>query len=145
MRVYFDASLLVSLFVADALATRAEIFVKQFSPTPVVSDFASAEFASAVSRLARVGSLNAPETTAVFSEFDMWRANTSASCRVESEDIVACEGFLRRIEPPLATADALHIAVARRLDLPLATFDRQMARAALALGVNLAVPVKVAR
>ena len=44
--VYFDASLLVSLFVIDGFADRARIFIQDRGPTPVVSDFAAAEFAS---------------------------------------------------------------------------------------------------
>jgi predicted nucleic acid-binding protein len=139
MRVYFDASVLISLFVDDALAPRASAYVKMASPTPVVSDFASAEFASAISRIVRMGYLDAAQAGVVFSEFDAWRATSAVACHAQTDDMIACEGFLRRLDLPLRTPDALNIAIARRLGVTLATFDHDMARSAAALGVELAL------
>jgi hypothetical protein len=42
--VYVDASVLVALFTDDALAIRADGFLRTRSPVVIVSDFAAAEF-----------------------------------------------------------------------------------------------------
>jgi predicted nucleic acid-binding protein len=48
--VYLDASVLVALFTHDLLGARADAFLRTHSPVLVVSDFAAAEFASAIAR-----------------------------------------------------------------------------------------------
>ena len=48
--------------------------------------------------------------------------------------------YLRPLDLTLVTPDALHIAIARRVDAILVTFDRAMAVAASALGVAVAMP-----
>ena len=54
MSVYVDASVLVALFTDDALAIRADGFLRTRSPVVIVSDFAAAEFASAIARHVRM-------------------------------------------------------------------------------------------
>jgi predicted nucleic acid-binding protein len=55
-------------------------------------------------------------------------------------DLAAATMFLRRLDPPLRTPDAVHIAIAQRLGTTLVTFDRQMAASARALGTAVATP-----
>lgn len=62
----------------------------------------------------------------------------SARARTQASDLVDAEGFLRRLDLNLRTPDALNIAIARRLGIPLATFDGKMAAAASALGLETA-------
>ena len=136
--VYFDASLLVSLFVIDGFADRARIFIQDRGPTPVVSDFAAVEFASAISRLVRTNELGADLATLVFSDFDVWRAESAADCWVESSDVATASTILRRLDSSLRAPDALHLAMARRLGASLATFDERLAEIALANGLEIA-------
>jgi predicted nucleic acid-binding protein len=42
--------------------------------------------------------------------------------------------FIRRLDLPLKAPDAIHIAIAQRVNAQLATFDQQMANAAGAVG-----------
>jgi predicted nucleic acid-binding protein len=137
MSVYFDASLIVSLFIEDALSARADAYLERAAPTVCVSDFAAAEFASAVNRRVRMGLLGEAEGRASFSEFDVWRRRGVESLTTTQADVAAAETYLRRFDLPLRTPDALNIALAARADLPLATFDAAMARCAKALGVPL--------
>jgi predicted nucleic acid-binding protein len=53
LKIYLDASVLVSLFATDAHSAKADIALKTTKPVPVVSDFAAAEFASAIARRVR--------------------------------------------------------------------------------------------
>ncbi len=46
----------------------------------------------------------------------------------------AAEAFVRRLDLALRTPDALHIAMAQRVDATLVTFDEKMATCAKALG-----------
>jgi predicted nucleic acid-binding protein len=136
--VYFDASLLVSLFVVDRFADRARVFVQDHGPIPVVSDFAAAEFASAISRLVRTNQLGGRQATPLFSAFDGWRAQSTVDCWVETSDVAAASTILRRLDSPLRAPDALHLAMTRRLGAALATFDERLAEIASANGVEIA-------
>jgi predicted nucleic acid-binding protein len=136
--VYLDASVLVAVFIEDAFTSRARSFLGTQLPAVVVSDFAAAEFASAVSRLVRTDELTPDQGHAVLADFKMWRASGSDAVLVASADIAAATGFLSRLDLTLRTADAINIAIAQRLGAVLATFDMKMAASARAFGVVLA-------
>jgi uncharacterized protein len=136
LSVYLDASILVSLFTVDTLTARADAALRERSPLLMVSDFAAAEFASAMARRVRMQIITADEARAAFSTFDAWIARTTTLISVTSADVTAAAGFLRRLDLTLRTQDALHIAIAQRVGAALFTFDQQMASAARALGTN---------
>ena len=104
----------------------------------IVSDFAAAEFASVVSRLTRMRRLTTDDATAIFSDFDAWKARTAELVTTTTADIASAASVLRRLDLNLRTPDAINIAMADRLGATLATFDERMASAARALGVRVA-------
>ena len=58
MSVYLDASFLVPLFAnQEPLIARANAFLAANTPELVISDFAGAEFASAIAHLTRMNAL----------------------------------------------------------------------------------------
>jgi len=59
--VYVDASVLVALLMVDAFTARTDAFFRINTPVLIVSDFAAAEFASAVARRVRTGDITADE------------------------------------------------------------------------------------
>ena len=121
--------MIVSLFVEDLLNSRAvQLFTRQ-RIEPVLSDFAVAEFASSVARRVRTGDLSKSDAEIVFGDLDRW-ATRHERIETTSADIRAAEALIRRLDLPLRTPDALNVALARRVDAALATFDRQMAQAA---------------
>ena len=136
LSVYFDASALVPLFVLDPFSVRANLAFRGRAVTPVISDFAAAEFASSIARRTRMRELNEEQAHAAFAIFDTWTINT---IRVETlpADIRAAEVILRRMDTTLRTPDAIHIAIAQRVGAELATFDAKMADNALSLGLPL--------
>ncbi len=138
MRAYLDASVCVPLFTADALSGRADAYFESRTPTILLSDFVSAEFASVVARKTRTGELSMSEARSVFANFDAWVAEQAARVPVTSADIMASEAFIRRLDLNLRAPDAIHIAMAMRMDVELATFDDRMADAARALGCAVA-------
>jgi uncharacterized protein len=136
--VYPDASVLVALFTNDRFTPRARAFLTTHIPTQVVSDFASAEFASAISRRVRTKDLTAVEARIAFTSFDSWLARSTQHVDTKTPDIAAAASVLRRLDLNLRTPDAINIAVADRLGATLATFDEKMATAARTLGVQVA-------
>jgi predicted nucleic acid-binding protein len=137
VRVYLDASVLVTLLMVDTLTARADKFLRTSAPILIISDFAAAEFASAVARRVRTGDITTDEARQGFSAFDSWTSLATQRAETTAEDVRASEGFLRRLDLTLRTADALNIAIAQRVRAALATFDRSMAASARALGVPL--------
>ena len=136
MSVYLDASILVSFFTLDTLSSRAESILKTQSRV-VVSNFAAVEFASALARRVRMRLLAEQEARIAFSIFDAWADRTARLVNMDNTDVSAAAAFLRRLDLTLRTQDALHIAIARRLDAALLTFDKQMKEAARVLGVKV--------
>lgn len=138
MIVYLDASVLVALLTTDPCTQRAETFFELHQPTPIVSDFAAAEFVSAVSRRVRTGELHQPKAMSAFVDLDHWVDEIATRIVTTSADIAAADAMLRRLDLPLRTLDALNIAICMRAGATLATFDAQMKTCAAALGVNVA-------
>lgn len=66
-------------------------------------------------------------------------ARVVRNVELERGDVAIASSFLRRFDLNLRPPDALHIAIAQRLDAELATFDAGMAACAQALGIRLAL------
>jgi predicted nucleic acid-binding protein len=103
----------------------------------MVSDFASAEFASAIARRVRMERLTADEARLAFSTFDAWIARTARQVPMTSADVVAAASYLRRLDLSLRAPDAINIAIAQRLGAELFTFDKQMITSARVLGTTV--------
>jgi predicted nucleic acid-binding protein len=74
------------------------------------------------------------------SSFDAWIERSATIGEIMSADIAVAGSFLRRLDLPLRTLDALHIAIAQRLDASLVGFDQRMITSARALGMAVATP-----
>ncbi len=104
----------------------------------MVSDLASAEFASVLSRLVRTGDVLPSNATIAFGLLDRWKAQMTMAAETRSADVLTAENLIRRLEFSLRTPDALHVALALRLGAALVTFDRKLERDARSLGVQIA-------
>jgi predicted nucleic acid-binding protein len=60
------------------------------------------------------------------------------SINASPADISVASAFLRRLDLPLRTPDAIDIAIAKRAGCTLFTFDRKMAETAAAIGIPVA-------
>ena len=80
------------------------------------------------------------EARSDLSDFDSWVMRSAQQIHIVTADIAIATMYLRRLDFPLRTPDALHVAIARCLDSTLVTFDRQMAVAARAFGAAVAMP-----
>jgi uncharacterized protein len=76
----------------------------------------------------------------VLSAFDSWVARSAQRVEISAVDFDRADSILRRLDLPLVTPDAIHIAIAERLGATLVTFDQRMAASARALGMAVATP-----
>ena len=136
MSAYLDASVILPTLVKEAGSDRIDQFLVQTSETFVVSEFAAAEVASALSRLVRTGRLDAGDAVSRLTDFDVWRASATTDYEFRSADIRLANVFVRRFDLMLRAPDALHAAACQNANLLLVTMDRRLARAAEALGVS---------
>jgi predicted nucleic acid-binding protein len=135
--VYVDANVLVALFTDDPLTERAEAVLLAQSPQLIVSDFAAAEFASAIARRVRMKEIAPDGAREAFSNFDAWSARGSGRAQTTAADIAWATAILRRLDIALRVPDAIHIAIAQRVEADLFTFDERMAAGARALGTTV--------
>jgi predicted nucleic acid-binding protein len=112
LSVYFDANILVAILTSDALSSRTAAYLRTHTPAPVVSDFAAAEFASAVSRRVRMGELSRELARSPFANFDVWIMQKAMHIDVASADIRAADAMLRRLDSNLRAPRALGLALA---------------------------------
>lgn len=136
--VYFDTSVIVSLFVNDAHSARTAALIQELQPLPAVSDFAAAELASALGLRLRMDRLSVDDVRLALAEFDEWRHSTTW-IETTTADVALAETWLRQLDLGLRTPDALNLALARRSGGILATFDLRMAHAARRLDIEVAV------
>ena len=138
MDVYLDASVIAALLTNDALTGRARTFLQSRSLALFVSDYAAAEVASVIARRVRTGALTKAEARASFDNLDQWTLKFARPVETVSDDIAMAAGFIRRLDLTLRAPDAINIAIASRLGIALATFDKGMASCALTLGITVA-------
>jgi predicted nucleic acid-binding protein len=133
-RFYLDASFLVCLFVRQRKTGLAVAWLTDHAPSMIVSDFAGAEYASAISRLYRNRELDREAAASALDDFDDWLARATTRRFTSPADIAACERLVRRFELKLQAPDALHIAIALADEATLVTFDERQAEAMKQLG-----------
>lgn len=134
--MYLDTSVLVALYVPEALSKAAEKAARA-SP-PAVSELTEVEFASVIARRIRERTLSLADGQLVLRTLD---AHLS-SRHYERLPVVAgtygeASRLLRSRAAPIATLDALHLAIAISNHQPLCTADRQLARAAAQFGAEV--------
>lgn len=137
MSVYLDASVILPTLVEEPASLIVDDFLTQCDEPLVISEFAAAEVASALSRLVRTGLLQPVDAAERLADFDAWRAASTDNLDLKASDIRLAHVFVRRFDLMLRAPDALHAAVCQREDLRLATRDRRLARAADELGVRV--------
>lgn len=131
---------MLPILIKEPASATVDAFMSTVQQELWVSDFAAAEVASAVSRLVRTGRLEATDGAASLSDFDVWLAAMTREAEIHAVDVRLAGVYVRRFDLALRTPDALHLAIARRLDVTLVTLDRRMAAAGRELGVAVEVP-----
>jgi predicted nucleic acid-binding protein len=137
LSAYLDASVLLPTLIEEPASAAVDAYMQIVGPELLISDFAAAEVASALSRLVRMGRLIEADALRRLADFDAWRAAMSTTVDTHAADMRLANIYVRRFDLMLRAPDALHIAMARRLDASLTTLDRRLAAAARDLGVGV--------
>ena len=140
MSTYPDASVLLPTLIAEPTTEAVYDCLGADGRELLISDFAAAEVASALSRLVRMALLTDADASARLADFDAWRAAMSSPVDIAVSDTRLAYIFVRRFDLGLRAPDALHLAIARRLDATLVTLDRRLATAARELGITVEDP-----
>ena len=135
MTAYLDASVLLPTLIEEPGSPVVDRFIEGYAEDLVISEFAVAEVASALSRLVRTDRLDLDDARARLADFDAWRA-AAADIDLQASDVRLANIFVRRFDLMLRAPDALHAAVCRRTDYLLVTMDRRLNLAAMELGVR---------
>ena len=135
MSAYLDASVLLPTLVEEPASAAVDAYMLSGGGELLVSDFAAAEVASALSRLVRIGLLAPSDAMLRLADFDVWRAAMSSTVDLHAADARLANAYVRRFDLMLRAPDAIHLAIARRLDVTLVTLDRRLGAAARELGV----------
>jgi predicted nucleic acid-binding protein len=133
---YLDASAILPILIEESGSSVVDRFITEGDEALVISEFAAAEVASALSRLVRTGILDVADAASRLADFDAWRAASTDDLDMQASDIRLANVFVRRFDLMLRTPDALHAAACRRENLTLVTFDKRLASAAEELGVR---------
>ena len=134
MTIYLDASVLVSLLADDTNTSAARQLNRRGSPV-AVSHWTLVECSSAFAKLTRIGRLNADEQNELEEALDRWASRSPKMVQATQDDFHASRGLVRSSRSGLRASDALHLAIAAREGLELATFDVVLARAAAEFGI----------
>jgi uncharacterized protein len=138
--VYLDASVLVPRLVDEPHTGAVDEYLASNSEALLISDFAAAEVASALSRLVRMRLLAIADASSALNDFEIWRATRSSSVDVQPADARLAYAYVRRFDLKLLAPDALHLAIARRSGATLLTLDSRLADAARELGTPVTIP-----
>ena len=109
------------------------------SPTSILSDFGFGETVSAIALRVRRGSIDAAVGRSSILNAAAFTAGWT-SVDLETKDIAAATALVARFDLKLRLPDAIHIAIAQRVEAMLVTGDTRQARAAEALGMTIFNP-----
>jgi uncharacterized protein len=134
-----DASVIVPLIIPEQ-TTETIAGMLAGSLPPSVSDFVIGEVCSAVSIRVRRREIDDAEGARLLTVMDLWLDRNAARVTTNSDDVALAERFVRRFDLGLRMPDALHLAAAHRLSMPIFTQDRRQAAAARSLGLETVEP-----
>lgn len=139
---YIDASALLAVVLKEPANGLVDALMRDRTDAVLVSDLCMVECSSAIATLGRRTNIDPTQVNALWRELDQWVATFAQRVSTESGEIGTSISIVRQFEHKLRAADAIHVAAAARRQARLVTLDRQMTKAASALGVAVINPAK---
>lgn len=135
--MFLDTSIVIAYYLPETYSQQAQTYYNQ-NFRPVISNFVALETASVFSRLVRTNSITIEIARQVSETFlKHMDEGIYTLLNLQSEHFRYAHNTIVRFDLPLKAPDALHLAAAALEGLPLITADRQLARNARALGVQV--------
>jgi predicted nucleic acid-binding protein len=136
-RIYLDSSVVVPYYRREATSVAVGALLDGREGPAFISELTDVEVASALSRLVRMGQLDAADAARIDVTFDQHlRAGRYVCNALAPHHYATARAWLRARIAPLRTLDALHAACAASLDAELVTADVRLGPACVALGVR---------
>ena len=127
---YIDTSVLGAYYCPELLSEAAESALVGVR-TPCISTLTEVEFASLIARKRRLRELTDRQATEVFDLFGQHvAAGQYRRLALDTGHFLRARDLIAAPRSSLHTLDALHLAVALMIDVPLLTADQLLARAA---------------
>ena len=98
MSAYLDTSILLPTLIAEPMTEAVYGYLGTDRQELLISDFAAAEVASALSRLVRMALLTEADASARLTDFDAWRAATSLPVDIAATDARLAYIYVRRFD-----------------------------------------------
>lgn len=134
---YLDTSVVVAYYYPEALSLQAQDVLRQ-QAMPALSFLTEVEFASAVAKKVRQNELSRVDGNRILAKFTSHvDAGLYRMIPVKKHHWQLAQGWISLMTTPLRTLDALHLAIASSEDLQLITTDRQLAKAAELLDLDV--------
>ena len=136
--IYCDTSLLVAALTAEPETHRAQDWLTaQDAGALCVSGWTVAEFSSALSIKLRNKVIDESQRAVIMTHWRLMLVENLVTLPVPAQAYELAARFADQHQLNLRAADALHLAVASSSGLSLATLDRIMTKAALAVGIEV--------
>lgn len=135
-----DTSVVVAALAAEAASGRVAEWLASHDGQLCVTAWLEPELSAALAMKQRLGVISAETRLASLRLFDDMQHVVFDVTQIEQTDFEEAARLCDDIELGLKAPDALHVAVAIRLGVTLATLDRKMARAAGLLGLEAISP-----
>lgn len=139
MAIYVDTSALAKRYIAERGSDAFDAFLMQQPDDYVISPLVATELESVVQRLLRERLIDRAFAAQVRQAFANDLTAALWSMRpFPSVSLGRAQELLRKLAAPLATLDALHLAMALEFECTaIATGDRQLAKAATEQGLGV--------
>ncbi len=135
---YLDTNVLLAACLAEEASPRVRQWIERADAPLATSDWAVAEFSSAVGIKVRRGEFTSGQADGAIEVLEGKLLPSLRLIETDSELVRASTVLLRTYRLGLRTGDALHLAFClRERVLKLATADRALARAGAAFGVTI--------
>ena len=139
MRIYLDTSALAKAYLTEVASDNVRSMIAQSSRT-YISSLNITEMRCMLARRVRSGHFAADVETRLWAAFQTDISNEVFDLYpVQPTAYIEAAALIDRINPtPLRTLDALHLCIAEHLEPDLfITTDRQLAKAAITIGLNV--------
>ncbi len=131
-RYYLDTSLLVAALVHEPCTAEACRFLQHTEHEHwQISTWVETELGSALALQCRRGVITLIERDQAWSRYQAMRDERLQVLGMEGVDFALAAGFCLSDPPPLRAGDALHLALCKRQNSCLASFDRALCQAAV--------------
>ena len=134
--IYCDTSLLVNALTKEDRTATAQQWLREHGDAELcISAWVDTEFSSALAMKLRGGVIDAVERARILTRWRGIVTHTLTTVEVPAGAFALAARFIDRDDVNLRASGALHVAVASLGGHSLATLDKAMAEAALAVGV----------